>query len=188
MDTESSFGLVRRAKAGDSTAVDRLILRYLPRLRRWIHRRLPAWARDIADTEDLVQETLVNAVRNLPRLEMRNQFSFRAYMKRAARNRVNDEMKRADRHLSSEGVLENIHAKEPSAFQRIVAREDLWRCRVALARLPPADRRLILLALSDGSEAKRLARKAGKSSGDAARMALNRALRRLAVEMERLTS
>ena len=49
MDTNlSSFGLVRRVKAGDSAALDRLILRYFPRLRRWARENyVPASQRDM---------------------------------------------------------------------------------------------------------------------------------------------
>jgi RNA polymerase sigma-70 factor, ECF subfamily len=55
---ESSIELIEPAKAGDSHALDTLIARYLPRLQRWASGRLPAWARDLAETQDLVQETV----------------------------------------------------------------------------------------------------------------------------------
>ena len=55
-DPESSVELLERARAGDSDALDRLLGRYLPRLRRWASGRLPRRARDLSDTDDLVQE------------------------------------------------------------------------------------------------------------------------------------
>ena len=58
-DTESSLALLERARAGDRQALETLTARYLPRLRRWASGRLPRWARDLADTEDLVQETVL---------------------------------------------------------------------------------------------------------------------------------
>src|SRR6266571_4098151 len=45
VEAESSFTLVRRAHDGDPTAVNELFVRYLPRLQRWAHGRLPSWAR-----------------------------------------------------------------------------------------------------------------------------------------------
>src|SRR5437868_8574731 len=117
----SSFGLVRRAKAGDVRALDRLILRYLPRLRRWARRRLPAWARDLAETEDLVQETLYNAIRQLPTFEMRDHHSLRAYMKRAVRNRIQDEVKRASRHPPGESLPQHLLSELPSPSDRAIA-------------------------------------------------------------------
>jgi RNA polymerase sigma-70 factor (ECF subfamily) len=184
----SSFGLVKRAQAGDVRALDRLILRYLPRLRRWARRRLPAWARDVAETEDLVQETLFNAVRQLPTFQMRDEYALRSYMKRALRNRVQDEIKRATRHPPADALPEDLSSKAPSPSECTIARDDLWRCRVALARLRWADRRLILEALSDDMRLDTLAARTGKSSKEAARVALARALKRLAAEMERLAS
>lgn len=188
MDPDSSFGLVQRAKAGDAAALDRLILRYLPRLRRWTRRRLPIWARDLAETEDLVQETLINAVRNLPRFEMRDELSLRSYMKRAARNRVRDEIKRAVRHPAPDSLPADACSSLPSPAEQAISREDLWRCRVALARLRESDRRLILLSMSGEHSSRALAAQTGRSSSDAARLALTRALQRLAREMERLES
>lgn len=187
MAEESSFGLVQRIKAGDVSALNRLILRYLPRLRRWTRRRLPTWARDLAETEDLVQDTLLNAVRNLPQFEMRHDLSLQAYMKRAARNRLNDEIKRASRHLAPQALDTELPGEQPSPERAAISREDLWRCRVAIARLRPKDRRLILLALAGERKSERLGSKTGQSP-EAARVALSRALARLADEMERIAS
>src|SRR5829696_8052644 len=44
-DPESSLALVERARDGDDEALGRLCARYLPRLQRWAHGRLPSWAR-----------------------------------------------------------------------------------------------------------------------------------------------
>lgn len=188
MVPESSFGLVNRAKAGDASALDRLILRYLPRLRRWARRRLPSWARDLAETEDLVQETIFNAVRNLPTFEMREERSLRSYMKRAVNNRVRDEVKRAVRQPRLQSITDASPSRSPSPVDHAIAREDLLRCRAALARLRPSDRRLILTRLSGSHTFRVLARQSDKRTSDAARMALSRALARLAAEMDRLDS
>lgn len=185
MDPESSFGLVRRAQAGDANAVERLVRRYLPRLRQWTHHRLPSWARDLAETDDLVQETLINAFRNLPRFEMRDELSLRSYMRRAIQNRLRDELKRAARH-PVEQLPQDVASAQASPLAQAISRQDLWRCRVALARIRAADRRVILLALSGKYKGRELAMETGKASPDAARMALTRALQRLAREMERL--
>ena len=39
MDPDSSVELIRRAQAGESDALSRLLERYLPELRRWAHGR-----------------------------------------------------------------------------------------------------------------------------------------------------
>jgi hypothetical protein len=56
---DSTFDLVERAKSGDHDALNQLFARYLPPLRRWASGRLPRWTRDLMDTDDLVQETVV---------------------------------------------------------------------------------------------------------------------------------
>ena len=68
---ESSFSLIRRAKTGDAGALDALVGRYLKPLRRWARGRLPAWARDGMDTEDLVQESVVNSLKHLESFDPR---------------------------------------------------------------------------------------------------------------------
>jgi RNA polymerase sigma factor (sigma-70 family) len=186
MEAESSLGLVERAKAGDISALERLITRYLPRLRRWTRQAFPSWARDAADTDDLVQETVWNAVRNLPHFTMQGDHSLRAYMKRAARNRVHDEMRRVARHPRHSELRFDYPAHTPGPDEAASAREDLWRCRVALSRLRVDDRAIIEAAAANGAEPNTLAHLTGKPSPDAARMALSRALRRLAREMRRL--
>jgi RNA polymerase sigma-70 factor, ECF subfamily len=64
-DPESSLELLERARDGDAAASDRLLTRYLRPLQRWASGRLPRWARDLSDTGDLVQETLVQTLRNI---------------------------------------------------------------------------------------------------------------------------
>src|SRR5262245_5975882 len=44
VEAESSFALLMRARDGDSDARDVLFTRYLPRLQRLAHGRLPPWA------------------------------------------------------------------------------------------------------------------------------------------------
>jgi hypothetical protein len=47
---------------GTAAARERLFARYLPVLKRWAHHRLPRAARALRDTDDLVQDTLLNAL------------------------------------------------------------------------------------------------------------------------------
>src|SRR5262245_26983886 len=73
MDAETSLALLERVRLGDKDALEALLRRYVPALRRWARGRLPRWARDLADTEDLVQETVVRGLRNLPTFEYRHE-------------------------------------------------------------------------------------------------------------------
>lgn len=187
MDRDSTIQLLQSVRDGSADALERLISRYLPRLRTWTHRRLPAWARHFSDTEDLVQETALRTIRNLHTFEMRDNASLRAYMKRAVQNRVRDELKRALRHPQGDLLLAgDTETDSPSPADQAIARENLRRCRIALARLRPADRDLILAAASGVRNPVALAARTGRPSGAAARVALARALTRLKDEVNRV--
>jgi hypothetical protein len=72
VELETTFHLIERARAGDQEALERLFARHLKPLQRWARGRLPKWARDLADTDDLVQETSCGGkdVNRMPRILM----------------------------------------------------------------------------------------------------------------------
>src|SRR4029077_14434262 len=94
---DSTFDLVERAKSGDADALNRLFSRYLPSLRRWAGGRLPHWSRDLMDTDDLVQETVLRAVNGIDRFESRHEGALQAYLRQAVMNRIRDELRRSRR-------------------------------------------------------------------------------------------
>jgi RNA polymerase sigma-70 factor, ECF subfamily len=61
----STLSLLNRARAGDREALDELFARYVPLLRRWAAGRLPRSVRELADTPDLVQDTMLQVFRNI---------------------------------------------------------------------------------------------------------------------------
>ena len=68
---ESTANILARVRYGDARARGQLLSRYLPILRRWAHGRLTMRARDLVDTDDLVQVTLVRALNRLEKVERR---------------------------------------------------------------------------------------------------------------------
>src|SRR5262245_52890979 len=94
MDLESSFELIGKAQGGDAAALERLLARYRPRLQRWASGRLPRYARDMTDTDDLVQDALIGTVRNFQGFEMRGEWALQAYLRRAVLNRIRGELER----------------------------------------------------------------------------------------------
>src|SRR6476619_2854088 len=98
---DSSMTLLLRAQQGDERARNELCARYLPRLRRWAHGRLPGWAREHQDTEDIVQDTLLHSIRRLESFAPRHDQAFCAYLCQAIRNRVSDAVRRANRRPPS---------------------------------------------------------------------------------------
>lgn len=182
---ESSIDLLTRARAGDSDALDRLCHRYRYVLRRWARGRLPAWARDLIDTEDLVQETLLNTVRKIGAFEPRNDGALQAYLRQALQNRLRDEIRR-QRRVPDRGALDSeTPDPAPSALENAVGLQNIERYEVGLARLKEEERELIVLRLEMGLSYEDLAAAVGKPSANAARVAVLRALLRLGEEIER---
>src|SRR5205809_5291132 len=94
---ESSLDLLERARAGDQSALNTLMARHLPRLQRWAKGRLPRWARDVADTQDLVQETLLQTFNRIEMFEPAREGALQAYLRQAVMNRIRDEIRRKAR-------------------------------------------------------------------------------------------
>jgi len=182
---DSTFDLVERAKAGDSNALNDLFARYLPSLRRWASGRLPRWTRDVMDTDDLVQETVVRAVRRMDRFESRHEGALQAYLRQAVVNRIRDEVRRAKRAPVSELLDDNAADPSASPLENAIGLEALERYEAALDRLRPEEREAIVARVEMDGSYQDVARALGKPSADAARMAVSRALLRLAEEMTR---
>ena len=96
-DLESTFELLDRARAGDHDALDRLFARHLKPLQRWASGRLPTWARDLTDTDDLVQDTLLRTFKRMESFEPRRVGALQAYLRQAVLNRLRDELRRKGR-------------------------------------------------------------------------------------------
>ena len=90
---DTTYVLLERAKQGSREALDSLFARHLPLLRRWAHGRLPRWARDIADTSDLVQETVLQTFKRIEAFEPRGDGALQAYLRQAVLNRIRNEFR-----------------------------------------------------------------------------------------------
>ncbi len=185
-EAESSVELLARARAGDNQALDNLFARYLPRLERWAHGRLPPWARDARETQDLVQDTLTQVFLKLGSFEPRHEGAFYAYMRQALMNRVRDEIRRAHRHGPAE-VLDTAKSDlGPSPLEEAIGQETLERYEAALDRLRQEDREAIIMRIEMGLSYEEIVKALGKPSVAAAHMAVSRALVKLAQEMSRV--
>lgn len=174
---------VRLAVLGRASALGRLFGALVPSLTTWAHGRLPLWARARVDTDDLVQDAVMGVLGRLPRIEARRRRTIRAYLRRAIRNQITDEIRRAGKvEVSGVESLEGA-SHEPSPFSRTVAAEQQRRYRRALLRLSDDNQELIVGRLDLAYSYEQLALATGRSSPDAARVAVRRALLRLAQEM-----
>jgi RNA polymerase sigma-70 factor, ECF subfamily len=181
---ESSVHLLARARDGDRVALDELMARYTPRLRRWASGRLPRWARDLADTQDLVQETLLQVFKRIDKFEVRGDGALYAYLRQGILNRIRNEYRRAARRPPPEALDSQAEDGAPSPLEQAIGRQAVERYERALERLRAEDREAIVARIELGFTHEELAALLGKPSANAARMALERALVRLFAEME----
>src|SRR5688572_24335844 len=101
---DSTSELISRARSGDQAAIERLFERHLKPLQRWASGRLPRWARDLADTDDLVQEALLQTFKRLGDFEPRRVGALQAYLRQAVLNRLRDEVRRKARQPDATDV------------------------------------------------------------------------------------
>ena len=182
-EVHSSVELLARAQGGDEAARNELCARYLPRLRRWAHGRLPIWAREHLDTEDIVQDTLLRSVRQLDAFTPHHERAFCAYVCEALRNRLRDALRRAARRPASTTLPDDEPANDPSPLEIAVGRQTLGHYEDALQRLRECDRELIIARVELGLGYREIAELLGRPSVGAVRVAISRALLRLATEM-----
>ena len=182
---ESTFQLIERARQGDQEALERLFAQHLKPLQRWAQGRLPQWARDLADTDDLVQDALSQTFKRLDTFEIRGVGALRAYLRQAVTNRIRDELRRKGRHPSVTD-LDGIEVDEAdSPLEQAIGQEAVERYEKGLQRLTPEDREVIIARVEQGYSYEELAEALGKPTSEAARKAARRALLRLAAEMKR---
>jgi RNA polymerase sigma-70 factor (ECF subfamily) len=184
-DAESTFRLIERARNGDQAAVDALFGRHLAPLRRWASGRLPKWSRDLADTDDLVQETLLQTFKRIGDFEPRRVGALQAYLRQAVMNRIRDELRKKGRRPGAVTLDGLETAPDASPLELAIGSEAVGRYEQALARLTPGEREAIIARIELGCSYGEMAEALGKPTADAARKAASRALMRLAEEMER---
>jgi len=182
---ESTSDLVERAKLGEREALDRLFTRQLPALRRWARGRLPRRMRDLQDTEDLVQDTAIKAIRRLSSFVSRHPGALQAYLRQAVANRIRDEIRRSVRSPEMQELNDHEEHAGASPLDEAIGVEALERYEAALSRLRAEDREAVIARIEMETSYEEIAQLFGKPSTDAARMAVNRALLRLAEEMNR---
>lgn len=179
-ECDSSLDVLNRARSGDGEAARVLIERTMGALRRWARGRLPGYARSTANTEDLVQEAVLRALRRVEHFEHRSVDGMQAYLRESVRNRIRDEVRRVMRRGVPKELPETLQDHSYSPLEELIRKERSDRYLNALRTLKPSDRLAIILRLEHRHSFEEIARRLGKSTPDAARMTVARATRRLA--------
>ena len=176
---DSTLTLLTRARAGDDEAMNDLFARYSPALRRWASGRLPRHVRDLADTPDLVQETLLHVFKKIEGFEHRGEGAFHAYLRQAVLNRIRNEVRNAGYRPERAELDTSMPGEGRSPLEAAIGAEGIAKYEAALERLDEDDREMVVARLELGLTYAELATATGKPSADAARMAVTRAIARL---------
>ncbi len=195
-ENNQTVELLHRWHAGDRGALDTLIERDLPWIRNYVASRLGPLLRARGETQDYVQEAMIEVLRYGPRFVMADKARFRSLLARIIENMLRDKhdwytaKRRAiqkERPIPSDSILDLDRPRQsvtrPSQAAGRRERES-W-VRLALEFLDPDDRKVILLRQWDGLSFAEIGERIGLSE-DAARMRLKRALPKLAKQVEQL--
>ncbi|MCA9727073.1 MAG: sigma-70 family RNA polymerase sigma factor, partial [Candidatus Eisenbacteria bacterium] len=180
---ETTAALIARVQAGDASAREQLVARYLPLLRRWAHGRLPAHARGLLETGDLVQITLVRALNQIDSFVPRREGAFLAYLRRTLMNQLRNEVRRSV-HDPDREVAADHPDEAPTLLEQMIDRDVIDAYEAGLERLPERLQEAVILSLEFGISHRDLAEIIGCPSANAARMVVSRALVKLARAMD----
>jgi RNA polymerase sigma-70 factor (ECF subfamily) len=169
---------MRAAQAGDAVAYRRLLSALADILRRWVRRELARQGYEVAEAEDIVQETLLAI--HLKRGSWDPDRAILPWLRAVTRHKLIDNLRRRGRRIMVpvDDVLETLAAPEPEAT---LSAEVLDR---HLATLPPGQSQVVRAISIDGLSPSETAKKLTLSEG-AVRVALHRGLAALSRAAQR---
>ena len=182
----STFALLEKARAGDEAALSLAFEQYRRRLVVLVHFKMSPRAREFSEVEDLVQETLLRAFRDLSRFSYRTPGSFLRWLSSIADHVIVDRVRylgrdrRAGEELSFRSES-NPRGPEPTDSRtpsRLFAQQEaVERLLDRLGALPEDYRQAILLAKIEGLSTAEMAERLGKSR-EAVALLVYRAVKR----------
>jgi RNA polymerase sigma-70 factor (ECF subfamily) len=196
MATEAiSLELIRAAAAGDRTALERILVRCGLRLGRYISKNVPRELIGPMSVDDVLQQTYVQAIRNIAQLANPTEAALWVWLKTIADNQVRDIVKAQQRRKRGGGRQEVKKAEDAQTSSLLdlvellsdhkdtpataAAREESIRAvQVAIAGLPHPQRQAIELRYLQGRSVADTAMKMDRTPG-AINALLNRAKQKL---------
>lgn len=179
-ELESTGELILALRAGKTEARDRLFRRCLPPLRSWARGRLPRYGRDLSETDDLVQITLLRALDKVEDFVPEREGSLLAYLRTVLLSIVRDEVRRTARARQRIVLAESLDMSGAKGEDGMADLEELEAFEAAVAQIEEPKRSAVILRVEMGMDYDSIAAELGFPSGNAARMAIQRALAQLA--------
>jgi RNA polymerase sigma-70 factor (ECF subfamily) len=190
---DTSHALLLAAVAGDECALERLLLERYDSLRAYLAPRIPDSLRGLIDADDILQQTFVEAFRDVSRFQPRSLDAFAGWLKTIAEHRLLDAIKHqrrkkrggdvkrveASREQSSAvNLLAELEADGLTPSRVIAADEATALLQVNMARLPQQYGDALRLRYLEGLNDEEAAARLGQSP-DAVRGLCFRAKKKL---------
>ena len=189
--------LLLRWHQGDSAALAALVEEHTPFIERLVRQRLGQQLRQRFDTQDIVQTTLLEVLKDGPRFVVSDRAHLRALLGRMVENVLRgkaDHARAAKRDVRRDAqapagetilYLDAQPGSGPTPSQAASADETRAWVRLALEMLDPDDRNVVLWREYQDLPFAEIAARL-QVGEDAARMRFNRALPKLAKKLEQL--
>ena len=176
----STIGLVEKAQNGDRTAFHRLADQFQPRIYRMIFYR----TRSRMDAEDLTQDVMLKAYKNIGGLKSSEVFT--SWLYRIAMNRVKDYYRKKQfrslfgvASVDEEGFHETAEMAVAPEVEGTLSKRDFWRqIGRLLTRLTAMEKEVFLLRFFDQLSIKEMSAALHKSESSI-KTQLHRALRKV---------
>src|SRR5579871_3345711 len=182
----STFDLLEQARRGDEQALSRAFEKHHRRLAVLVHFKLGARAREVADVEDVVQETCLRAFRDIAKFSYQSPGSFFRWLSAIADHVIVDRVRYQNRECrageevrfrSETNPLGPDPADTKTPSRLLAQREAVQRLLDRLDALPEDYRQAILMAKIERLSTAEMAERLGKSR-EAVALLVYRALKR----------
>ena len=182
----STFALLEKARTGDQAALSQVFEKYQRRLAVLVHFKLSERFRNLAEAEDIVQETCLRAFRDLDRFQYQTPGSFFRWLSAIADHVIVDRVRFQGRERRAGAEVpfrsesnplgpEPADSKTPSRL--FGQQEAVERLLARLSALPEDYRQAILMAKIEGLSTVEMAERLGKSR-EAVALLVYRAVKR----------
>lgn len=183
--------LLERARSGDRSALDDLLLHHHARLQAVARAEIGEELRARVRTSDILQSAMVEVCDSLGDFRGDDEDAFAAWTARILRNNVRDAVRyfaagrrAADRESTGEFLSRIYDRRDPSPTAEAEAKDEFVRIGRALVRLPQDYRRILLAKMQRDPSHAELAEEMERSEG-ATRVLLARARAALLIELKR---
>jgi RNA polymerase sigma factor (sigma-70 family) len=188
LNLHSTVDLTIRARDGDQDALEALCLRCLKSLTCYAAGRLPSSIKGMIETQDIVLQAVQKGLSRLNEFDHRHQGALIAYMRRILKNLIIDHWRASARKGVPVPLDEEQAAPSRTPLENVLDHEQIELYEKALERVRSRDAELVRLRIDEQLGYAEIAVHLGLPTENAARIAVKRAVLRVAHEMSILSS